>query len=48
MRTSDARPPRRTLLTLLAFAAFALLVTLGVWQLTGWRGSATCWRGSRR
>jgi surfeit locus 1 family protein len=33
MRTSDARPPRRTLLTLLAFAAFALLVTLGVWQL---------------
>ena len=33
MRTSEGRPQRRTLLSLLAFAAFALLVTLGVWQL---------------
>jgi surfeit locus 1 family protein len=33
MRTSEERPQRRTLLSLFAFAAFALLVTLGVWQL---------------
>ncbi len=34
MRTSDgASPQRRTLFTLVVFAAFAILVTLGVWQL---------------
>ena len=39
MRTSEGRPQRRALLSLLAFAAFALLVTLGVWQLNrlAWR-----------